>query len=116
MPRSNMTRPDNNNGLPTTTDQITTPIFAEAVAVDSSGNVYVTGESAGPGTYMDYATIKYNFSGQQQWVIRYDGPGHDLDRASGIAVNDSGNVYVTGWSWGAATSSDYATVKYNSAG
>ena len=90
--------------------------FAEAVAVDSSGNVYVTGESAGPGTYMDYATIKYNFSGQQQWVIRYDGPGHDLDRASGIAVNDSGNVYVTGWSWGAATSSDYATVKYNSAG
>ena len=65
---------------------------------------------------MDYATIKYNFSGQQQWVIRYDGPGHDLDRASGIAVDDSGNVYVTGWSWGAATSSDYATVKYNSAG
>src|SRR5438874_137751 len=65
---------------------------------------------------MLHTTSKNNFSGQQQWVIRYDGPGHDLDRASGIAVNDSGNVYVTGWSWEAATSSDYATIKYDSAG
>jgi hypothetical protein len=90
--------------------------FADAIAVDGSGNVYVTGESAGPGTYIDYATIKYNSSGQEQWVTRYDGPAHDLDRASAIAVDASGNVYVTGWSSGSGTGVDCATVKYDSAG
>ena len=74
--------------------------FAEAIAVDASGNVYVTGESYTSGANSDYVTIKYNSSGQQQWVARYDGPAHQHERASGIAVDGSGNVYVTGWSWG----------------
>ncbi len=90
--------------------------FAEAIAVDASGNVYVTGESGGSGTHMDYATIKYDSSGQQQWVARYDGPAHDDERASAIAVDASGNVYVTGWSWGTDSGHDYATIKYDSSG
>jgi len=90
--------------------------FAEAIAVDASGNVYVTGESGGSGTNMDYATIKYDSSGQQQWVARYDGPAHDDERASAIAVDASGNVYVTGWSRGTDSGHDYATIKYDSSG
>src|SRR5205814_2070448 len=88
--------------------------YAEAIAIDSSGNVYVTGESGGSGTGGDYATVKYNSSGQQQWAARYDGPVHQFDGASAIAVDGSGNVYVTGTSEGSGTSDDYATVKYNS--
>jgi len=91
--------------------------FAEAIAVDASGNVYVTGESYVSPANSDYVTIKYNSSGQQQWVARYDGPAHQHERASGIAVDGSGNVYVTGWSWGSEQfANDYATIKYNSAG
>jgi len=90
--------------------------FAEALAVDSSGNVYVTGESGGAGTNMDYATIKYDSSGQQQWVARYDGPAHDNERASAIAVDASGNVYVTGWSRTSKSANDYVTIKYDSSG
>ena len=89
---------------------------AVAIALDGSGNVYVTGDSRGVVSYSDYATIKYNSAGQEQWVARYDGPGSYDDKANAIAVDGSGNVYVTGGSFGSSSYSDYATVKYNSAG
>ena len=91
--------------------------YATAIAVDASGNVYVTGESLGQGTGIDYATIKYNSAGQQQWVARYNGPASSDDYATAIAIDGSGNVYVTGTSSiDAASNFDYLTVKYNSAG
>jgi uncharacterized delta-60 repeat protein len=91
---------------------------AVAIALDGSGNVCVTGSSSRPGTLPDYATVKYNNAGQQQWVARYNGPESQADFAVGLALDPSGNVYVTG------TSDDlsveffpaYATVKYNSDG
>ena len=70
--------------------------YAYAIAVDSSGNVYVTGRSSGLDTGSDFATIKYDADGVEQWVRRYDGPRHSLDEAVAIAVDESGNVYVTG--------------------
>jgi len=82
------------------------------VAVDDSGNVYVTGYSDGIGTDLDFATIKYSPDGDTAWLRRYDGPVHAEDRAQGIAVDDSGNVYVTGYSDGDGTSDDFATIKY----
>jgi hypothetical protein len=90
---------------------------ARAVKVDAAGNVYVTGESVGPGTGGDYATIKYSASGAVQWVRRYDGPGSATDAAVALALDDSGHVYVTGESEGAAgTVTDIATIKYTPAG
>jgi hypothetical protein len=87
-----------------------------AIVGDNSGNVYVTGGSHGLGTDLDYATIKYNSAGQQQWVARYNGPAYGWDRAAAIARDSSGNVYVTGQSLGLGTGYDYATVNYDSAG
>jgi uncharacterized delta-60 repeat protein len=89
---------------------------AYALAVDASGNIYVTGGSYGLGTSSDYATVKYNSPGVEQWVARYNGPGNYDDVATALAVDASGNIYVTGYSYGSGTSSDYATVKYNSSG
>ncbi len=87
-----------------------------AIAVDNSGNVYVTGESFGNGTDDDYATIKYNSSGSLVWAVRYNGPGNGSDWAFSLAVDGQGNVYVTGKSFGSGTDADYATIKYNSNG
>ncbi len=87
-----------------------------SIAVDGSGNVYVTGGSADTLTSIDYATVKYNSSGVQQWVIRYNGPGNGIDWANAISVDGSGNVYVTGSSTGTTTKRDFATIKYNSSG
>lgn len=85
---------------------------AYAVAVDDSGNVYVTGFSRSSDNYWDYLTIKYNASGDTVWVARYDGPDHGMDIARDIAVDDQGNVYVTGYSWDTAHAEDYLTIKY----
>jgi len=89
---------------------------AYALAVDSSGNVHVTGWSAGSGFRYDYATIKYDASGAQQWVARYDAPRNSDDYAYALAVDGSGNVYVAGGSIGSGTSNDYATIKYDASG
>jgi len=85
---------------------------ARAIAVDGSGNVYVTGLSAALGTGYDYATIKYYPNGDVAWLRRYNGPANSEDYARAIAVDDSNNVYVTGYSYGSGTYQDYATIKY----
>ena len=90
--------------------------FAHALAVDEDGNVYVTGSSEGSGTNYDYATIKYDASGAEQWVARYNGPGSNADYAHALAVDAQGNVSVTGYSWGSGTNYDYATIKYDASG
>lgn len=92
------------------------PNNAFAIAVDDSGYIYVTGTSYDTLSDMDYATIKYNSSGDTVWVRRYNGPDNSADDACAIAVDKNGNVYVTGESAGIGTYYDYATVKYNSAG
>ncbi len=38
------------------------------------------------------------------WVRRYNGPADTSDRANAIDVDGSGNVYVTGYSYGIGTS------------
>jgi hypothetical protein len=88
---------------------------ASAIVVDASNNVYVTGYSDSTGTFQDYATIKYNSSGNELWVKRYN-CANGTDEPYAIAVDDSDNVYVTGTSGGGPTGMDYATIKYYSDG
>ena len=90
--------------------------IANALALDAQGNVYVTGQSGGSGTFADYATIKYNTAGVEQWVARFNGPANSFDEANALALDASGNVYVTGQSEGTGSLADYATIKYNAAG
>jgi Beta-propeller repeat len=107
--------------LPVCHDLLTDPYFpispgndideAAAIAIDDSGNVYVTGKSIGTNTFFDFATVKYDSGGQEDWVVRYNGLENLDDSAAAIAVDDSGNVYVTGSSY-VNLNYDYTTIKY----
>jgi len=91
---------------------------AWSMVIDEFSNVYVTGQSEGIGTNNDYATVKYNSDGEQQWVARYNDTANLQDIASSIAVDTFGNVYVTGKSRSDSGNyeTDYATIKYNPSG
>ena len=90
-----------------------------AIATDSSGNVYVTGNGGNGvvvrafnangtqfGTTLantgsnDVCIVKYDTNGTVQWVAKVASTASDI--GYGIATDGSGNVYVTG-SGGAAT-------------
>ena len=88
-----------------------------AVAVDSSGNVVVTGASWN-GKNNDYYTAKYGATdGALLWEKRYNGPGNSDDQAQSVAVDGSGNVIVTGSSKNGPPNydSDYYTATYAAA-
>ena len=91
---------------------------AVAMTLGDSSSVYVTGYTSAGSTTSDFVTLKYNSSGNQQWVARYDGQANRSDTPRGIASDDSGNVYVTGTSTTAASPSRQmiATVKYGATG
>ena len=89
---------------------------ANDIAIDNSGNVFITGASWTTGSNLDYVTIKYNSTGVQQWLKRYNGPGNSTDSPVALALDGSGNIFVTGYSIGVGTTYDIATIKYNSLG
>jgi len=87
---------------------------AADLAIDESGNVYVTGTRIIDNNEGEFVTLKYDSSGSQLWVKHY----HDtnFDAAAALAIDGSGNVYVTGSSEDHYYNQDYTTVKYDSAG
>jgi hypothetical protein len=104
------------------------------IAVDGSGNSYVTGyfydAASFNGTSLtsqgnaDIFVAKYDGNGTFQWAKQAGGP--NWDQGNGIAVDGSGNSYVTGYfnsqasfngtSLTAAGNNDIFVAKYNSNG
>jgi uncharacterized delta-60 repeat protein len=89
--------------------------YAYWLALDSSGNVYVAGQSVETGSDNDITTIKYAPNGDQIWIRHYDGPAHGYDAGQSIAVDVEGNAYVTG-NHTTATGLECVTLKYSAAG
>jgi Beta-propeller repeat len=88
--------------------------FGQSVAVDSSGNVYITGSFRGtvdfdPGAGTDNHTsageediflTKFDSNGSYVYTKTMGGTAHDYGRS--VAVDSSGNVYITGYFEGTA--------------
>lgn len=86
------------------------------VITDNLGNIFVAGESRGSGSGQDYILIKYNTNGILQWESRYNGTGNSDDIAEDLAIDNYGNLYITGVCGGSGTNADFGTVKYNPSG
>jgi uncharacterized delta-60 repeat protein len=71
--------------------------YGYAVAVDSSSNVYVVGESDNNniGGISDGLIAKYNSSGTIQWQRRL-GNTQGASRMNSVAVDSSSNIYICG--------------------
>jgi hypothetical protein len=91
--------------------------YATSVAVNSkTGAVYVSGQSSINGSY-EYATEAISSAGKKLWVKHYNGTGTGTDAAQAVTVSPAtGDVFVTGFSYGGATGYDYATVGYSAGG
>src|SRR3972149_1938174 len=90
------------------------------MVIDQFSNVYITGGSTGDNnTATDYFTVKYNTSGAEMWVARFASKGGIGDESKSIAVDQLGNVYVTGKAGHIVTDNsgmDWLTIKYNTNG
>jgi len=86
------------------------------MVIDSDDNVYVTGKSSASNTGNDFATVKYNSAGIQQWAVRYNSQSNFSDLPVGLAVDGSGNVYVAGSKSLGGSYGLINLVKYNSSG
>jgi len=90
--------------------------YGMAIAVDSSGNVYLNGYqgSDGYGNY-DYGVIKLDTNGNLLWQKKIGGSSNEY--GTSIDIDDSGNVYLNGYqlsdSYG---STDYGVIKLDTNG
>jgi uncharacterized delta-60 repeat protein len=87
---------------------------ASHVAIDHAGNIYVAGYRTTSGS--DIVLVKYSPAGARRWARSYAGSGGYKDQPADVALDATGHVYVTGFSWGLGTSVDIVTLKYDAAG
>lgn len=90
--------------------------YTVSLALDTSGNAFITGRSEIDQFNTNTITVKYNSTGTFQWARIYDGQAAlSWDDAWDMDVDLSGNVYVLARSPG-ISDLDYLTIKYNTNG
>ncbi len=84
------------------------------VALDTEGNIYITGYGFNYSYWEDIITMMYSPDGDLLWTQIYAGSEPDQsDYPKAIAVDENANVFVTGQSWNPGTSSDFITIRYS---
>ena len=66
------------------------------MALDSFGNVIVTGSTGVNETLTNYCTVKYSASGGMLWSRTFSGVPDFGATARAVGTDPDGNVYVTG--------------------
>ncbi|MEJ2140932.1 MAG: SBBP repeat-containing protein [Gammaproteobacteria bacterium] len=88
--------------------------YGRSIAVDTNGNSYVTGSTSGDlvgtgnvgGSGNDIFIAKYDASGNPLWIKQLGSA--ESASANGIAIDASGNSYITGETYGDLTGNGFA--------
>ena len=89
---------------------------ATAATVDNFGNLYVLGWGDSNYEGNDYLVMKYAPDGNLQWEGRYHSFSQSWTLPSAIAVDEQGEVFITGERDDLNTGFDYVTVKFDQDG
>lgn len=65
--------------------------------IDSLNNIFITGSSQIDSLNYDLITLKYFPNGSFDWLNSFNGTGNTFDIGYSIAVDQTGNSYVTGY-------------------
>jgi hypothetical protein len=87
-----------------------------AIAVDRLGNVILTGYGQSSGNQWDYLAYRYRPNGELAWYKQYGGSAGLVDQLQALALDDTGNVYVTGTMGFGSNNLDPMTIKYDTSG
>lgn len=90
--------------------------WANDITIDEDGNLYVTGVKENTETGFDIWIRKYDSDRNVLWTNTHDGSAHNYDRGNDIAVDDEGDVYVTGTEIALGELQNIWVRKYNSFG
>lgn len=93
----------------------TSTAIPSGIAVDENDNIYIVGSAYDGTTKFDCITIKYNASGNEQWVRLIQGTQVDADGGSDI-LYDEGKIYVAGYVANNSTYDDALVAAYDVSG
>lgn len=97
-------------------DEAASEDFAWDLAVDASGDVYVTGSATSALGIVEILLVKYAPSGVEEWSVTYPAPGAGPDFGSQVVIAPSGDVVVGGDAVNAAGDADLVALKFDPQG
>lgn len=91
--------------------------YGNAIGINYSGDIIVTGQSYVTGTNSNLTTIKYSgSSGAQAWAASYAGTYGGHDASYSVVIDPDNYFYVTGYTQVGSSNTDYVTIKYKGNG
>ncbi len=92
------------------------PAELNGLAVDNSGNIILAGADIGPSGNTDMLILKIGSGGTTLWLARYNSAFNLNDKAMVMVLDNTGSIFVSGYSGKTLTTTQLTTVKYNSVG
>lgn len=89
---------------------------ANSVIYGPDNRIYTAGYCGGINNDIDFVVVCLDTGGNEEWIYKHDGPGHDDDEALSIVYGPDHNLYAAGYSSGVSSDSDFVVISIDTAG